>query len=59
MSDVGLHDRDYMKRTPEELRRDYGLGDRSRVTISPEAVVWIIVLGVALYVLRRIGVPLP
>jgi hypothetical protein len=54
---VGLADRDYMKRTPEELRRDYGVSPRSRDRVSDEAIVWIVALAVGAYVLRRLGLP--
>jgi hypothetical protein len=54
---MGLADRDYMKRTPEELRRGYGVSPRRRTRLSHEAIVWIAGLAVASYVLHRLGFP--
>jgi hypothetical protein len=62
---VGLSDRDYMKRTPEELRRDYDASVPSRVRLSGEALAWVVGVAIALYVLgqlglaARLGIPLP
>jgi hypothetical protein len=56
---VGLSDRDYMKRTPEELRRDYGVTPRSRVRLDSRTMAWIVGLVVATYAARRIGIPIP
>jgi hypothetical protein len=54
---VGLADRDYMRRTPEELRRDYRAAPQRRTRLSHEAIVWIAALAIASYVLRRLGFP--
>jgi hypothetical protein len=54
-----------MKRTPEKLRRDYGVSTTPRVRLSGEAMAWIVSVALAVYVLgrlglaARLGVPLP
>jgi hypothetical protein len=48
-----------MKRTPEELRRDYGVTPRSRVRLDSRTMAWIVGLVVATYAARRIGIPIP